>query len=128
MGKTSQKLTAKTASLNFFWILFLYLHLFILFIYYFWLRWVFVAGCRLSVVVMRLGGGSRSSSLIALCKILIAVASLVTEKWAPGIMGCSSCGMRALSAHMHGPSCPVACGIFPDQGLNPYLLHWQVDS
>ena len=28
----------------------------------------------------------------------------------------------------HGLSCPVACGIFPDQGLNPCSLHWQVDS
>ena len=24
---------------------------------------------------------------------------------------------------MHGFSCPVACGIFPDQGLNPCPLH-----
>ena len=23
---------------------------------------------------------------------------------------------------------PVACGIFPDQGSNPCLLHWQADS
>ena len=28
----------------------------------------------------------------------------------------------------HGPSCSVACGIFPDQGLNPCPLHWQADS
>ena len=28
----------------------------------------------------------------------------------------------------HGPSCPAACGIFPDQGLNPCSLHWQADS
>ena len=25
-------------------------------------------------------------------------------------------------------SCYAACGIFPDQGLNPRLLHWQVNS
>ena len=25
-------------------------------------------------------------------------------------------------------SCPVACGIFPDQGSNPSTLHWQSDS
>ena len=25
-------------------------------------------------------------------------------------------------------SCLVACGIFPDQGSNPCLLHWQADS
>ena len=28
----------------------------------------------------------------------------------------------------HGPSCAVACGILPDQGLNPCPLHWQADS
>ena len=28
----------------------------------------------------------------------------------------------------HGPSRSVACGIFPDQGSNPCLLHWQADS
>ena len=27
-----------------------------------------------------------------------------------------------------GFSCSVACGIFPDQGWNPCLLHWQADS
>ena len=26
---------------------------------------------------------------------------------------------------MHGLSCPTSRGIFPDQGLNPCLLHWQ---
>ena len=28
----------------------------------------------------------------------------------------------------HGPSCSVACGIFPDQGPNLCALHWQADS
>ena len=28
----------------------------------------------------------------------------------------------------HGPSCYAACGIFPDQGSNPFSLHWQADS
>ena len=28
----------------------------------------------------------------------------------------------------HGLSCSVACGIFPTQGSNPCLQHWQVDS
>ena len=28
----------------------------------------------------------------------------------------------------HGPSCPVACGILPDQGSNPCPPHWQADS
>ena len=29
---------------------------------------------------------------------------------------------------VHGLSCSSACGIFPDQGSNQPLLHWQVDS
>ena len=29
---------------------------------------------------------------------------------------------------VHGLSCSTACGIFLDQGSNPCLLHWQVDS
>ena len=28
----------------------------------------------------------------------------------------------------HGLSCSTACGLFPDQGLNPCPLHWWVDS
>ena len=28
----------------------------------------------------------------------------------------------------HGPSRSTACGILPDQGLNPCPLHWQADS
>ena len=36
--------------------------------------------------------------------------------------GLSSCG------HARRFSCFVACGIFPDKGLNPCLLHWQADS
>ena len=41
---------------------------------------------------------------------------------APGLWGTGSAVMvRELS-------CSMACGIFLDQGLNPCLLHWQVDS
>ena len=28
---------------------------------------------------------------------------------------------------MHALSFSVPCGVFPDQGSNPCLLHWQVD-
>ena len=51
--------------------------------------------------------------------LLIAVASLVVEH------GLSGAGSVVVA---HGLSCSVACGIFPDHGSNPYLLHWQVDS
>ena len=54
-------------------------------------------------------------------------------------VGFNSCGMLAQQLLLsgqgagsvvvaHGLSCSVACGIFPDQGLNPCPLHWQADS
>ena len=45
-----------------------------LFIYLFWLCWVFVAVCRLSLVV-----GSGGYSLVVLHGLLMAVASLVNH-------------------------------------------------
>ena len=39
--------------------------------------------------------------------------------------GCRRAGSVVVA---HGPSCSAACGIFPDQGLNPCSLHWQADS
>ena len=43
--------------------------------------------------------------------------------------GFACCRAQALGAQasevvVHGLSCSAACGIFPDQGLNPCLLHW----
>ena len=40
----------------------------------------------------------------------------------PGLQGTGSIAV------VHRLSCSKACGIFPDQGLNLALLHWQVDS
>ena len=35
---------------------------------------------------------------------------------------------RALSSYSWQASCSTACGIFMNQGSNPYPLHWQADS
>ena len=45
------------------------------------------------------------------------------------IMSCRifSCGAQILVV-AHRVSCSEACGIFPNQGSNLCLLHWQVDS
>ena len=72
---------------------------------YFWLRWVFVAVRRLSLVVASgatLLHGARASH----CDVF------------------SCCRARALDARAsvvvaHGLSCSAACGIFLDQGSNP---------
>ena len=55
---------------------------------------------------------------VVVCRLLTVVTSLVEQ------------GLEAAQASVivvHGLSCSEACGIFPDQGSNPCLLHWQVD-
>ena len=42
--------------------------------------------------------------------------------------GFSSCGMQVSVVVAHGLSYFAVCGIFPGQGSNLCLLHWQVDS
>ena len=62
----------------------------------------------------------RGPLFIAVRGPLTVVASLVAEH---------KLQRRAGSVVVaHGPSCSVACGIFPDQGSNPCPLHWQADS
>ena len=83
--------------------------------------------------------GKQGLLFIAVCGLLIVVASLVAEHglqthelqqlWHTG---------SAVVAHelqstgsvvvAHRLSCFAACGIFPDQGSNPCPLQWQVDS
>ena len=79
---------------------------------------VFVA-----VHVLSLVATGRSYSLVAVCGLLSAVASLVTE--------CTSfCSYATLGSGVGVPrfSYSSACGIFLDQGLNSGPLHWQADS
>ena len=109
---------------------------FYLFMYsfiYFGLCWVFVSA-QTSLVV------SRGYFLVAVHGLFIAVASLVVEHGALGCTGFSSSGTwvqefwflgsraQTGSIVVHGLTCPEACGIFPDLGLNLCLLHWQADS
>ena len=74
---------------------------------------------------------SRDYFLVAVHGLLIPMASPVAEhrlsgEWASvaGAHGPSSPGSQALEHRLN----PRACGIFPDQGSNLSLLHWQMDS
>ena len=85
---------------------------FYLFIY-FWLCWVFISVRGLSLIAASgatLHRGARASHYRGL--------------------SLRSTGSRCTGSVVvaHGPSCSVACGIFPDQGSNPCPLHWQADS
>ena len=81
---------------------------------YFWLCWVFVSARGLSLVA---ASGGHSSSR---CAGLSLLRPLLLRS-----IGSRRAGSVIVA---HGPRCSAACGIFPDQGANPYPLHWQADS
>ena len=71
---------------------------------------------------------SRGYSLPAILRLLVAVASLVAEHglwvtWA-SVVVVSRLQSTGSIVVAHGLSCPMACGLFLDQGSNPCLLHW----
>ena len=83
---------------------------------------------------------SRGCSVVVVCRLCIGGFSCGAQALGHlGITGCvhglSSCSSPALE-HSCGTqrSCSMACGIFldggifPDQGPNPRLLYWQVDT
>ena len=91
---------------------FLFFYLFIIFS--FWLCWVFVSVRGLSIVAASGGHSSSRCAGLSLSRPLLLRST-----------GCRRAGSVVVA---HGPSCSAACGIFPDQGLNPCPLHWQADS
>ena len=86
---------------------------FYLFIY-FWLCWVFVSVRGLSLVAASGGHSSSRCAGLSLSRPLLLRST-----------GSSRAGSVVVA---HGPSCSAAYGILPDQGSNPYPLHWQADS
>ena len=92
------------------WSIYLFIYLFI----YLWLCWVFVSVRGLSLVTASGGHSSSRCAGLSLSRPLLLR---------------STSSRRAGSVVVaHGPSCSVACGIFPYQGSNPCPLHWQADS
>ena len=94
----------------FYFYLFIYFLIFYLFIYlfiyiYFWLCWVFVSVRGLSPFAASGGHSSSRCAGLSLSRPLLL--------WSTG----SRCAGSVVVAD--GPSCSVACGIFPDQGSNP---------
>ena len=93
-----------------FWPSFLFLKNFI----YLWLCWVFVSVRGLSLVAASGGHSSSRCAGLSLSQPLFLRST-----------GSRRAGSAAVA---HGPSCSVACGIFPGQGSNPCPLHRQADS
>ena len=91
----------------------LFFGFFLIFIY-FWPCWVFVSVRGLSPVAASGGHSSLRCAGLSLSRPLLL--------WSTGSRRAGSVVV------VHGSSCSVACGIFPDQGSNPCPLHWQADS
>ena len=85
-----------------------------LFIIYFWLCWVFVSVWGLSLVAASGGHSSLRCAGLSLSLPLLLRST-----------GSRRAGSVVVA---HRPSFSAACGILPDQGLNPCPLHWQADS
>ena len=96
------------ATLFFFFKLFIYLFI------YFWLCWVFVFVRGLSPAVASGGHSSSRCAGLSLSRPLLLQST-----------GSRHAGSVIVA---HGPSRSAACGILPDEGLNPCPLHWQADS
>ena len=91
------------------------------FLFQFWLLWVFAATLGLSLVA-----ASRVFSLVAAPGLPIAAASVSGH----GLQPVQASAVAAYSFQSTGSvavalrlSCPIVCGIFPDQGFNPCSLH-----
>ena len=86
------------------------------------LKFLFIFGCTESLLPGEL-------SLVAASRSLRRVgATLGLGALARIVGGFSCCRAQASVVMVHGLSCSMACGIFPDQGLKPCPLHWQANS
>ena len=80
-------------------------------------------------LVVGIGGSSLAAGALA----SLAGEHRLQGAWASGaeVCGRSSCDSRALEHQLRSRgnrlSCSKTYGIFPDQGMNLCLLHWQVD-
>ena len=104
------------------------------FLFFFGLCWVFTVAHRFSLV-----SESGDYSVVVVRRLLIVVSCLGAEHglWGAGASVAVAHGSVFVAPGLwstgsvvvaHGLSCPSACGIFLDQGLNPCLLHLQTDS
>ena len=112
----------------------------VVYLFFFNLIYLFLAALGLRCCVWAFSTCGKQRLLFAVvCGLLIAVASLVVEHGlqARGLQQLWHAGSVVVAHRLqstgsvvvvHRLSCSAACGIFPEQGLNPCPLHWQVDS
>ena len=113
-----------------------------IFVYYFWLHWVFIAGCRFSLVVVSRDYSSCSARAsyshgFPCCR----VGALGAQASEVSVCGLSSCSSHTLECWLSSYSAPAlklrsksliaprhVIFLFLDQGSSPSPLHWKEDS
>ena len=92
----------------------------VVFFFFFKMYLFSTCGCAESALLLMGCGLSR----VAVRGPLVSGASLVAEPRLQGPPASVAVAWGLCSAALR-LSCPTACGIFPEQGSNPCLLHWQ---
>ena len=100
---------------------------------YFWLRWVIIAACGISLKCCSWGYSWLRCPGFSLQWLLflgstgsrLGPQQLQLKDSEVMLQGLLSAGSVAVA---QGLSCSMAFGIFQDQGLNSFPLHWQADS
>ena len=91
-------------------------------------KWGVLSGCDSGGSSLAVAGGG-SSLAVAVGGPLWLGCSGFSSQWLLLLWRvCSRACMKPSVVVGHGRRCPVARGIFPDQGLNPCPLHWQAVS
>ena len=89
--------------------------------------YLFIFGCAGSSLLLELVSSCEEWGLLSICG-----GFSCCRAWAPGHVGsvvvASGLQSTGTVVEVHRFTCSVAYSFFPDQGLNPCLLHWQVDS
>ena len=97
--------------------LFIYLFIFKFYLFYFWLRWVFIAACGLPLVAVSGGYSSLRCVSFSLWWLLLLWSTASRH------VGFSSCGTRALEHRLSscGARAYLLCGMWdlPGPGLEP---------
>ena len=117
LWKLELMMAASAATLTFF-----FWHVHTVLCIYFWLPWIFIAVCKLPLVVESGGFSLLRGMDFSLWWLLLL--------WNVGSRGQELQSLRQMGsvAVAHRLSCFAACGIFPDRGSNTCPLHWRADS
>ena len=99
--------------------------------------YLFIYGSVGSSLLLRLFSSCGTQGRLSICRVRVSHCCGFScyGAWALGPPDVTRCGtwtqqlrLPGSKAQVHGFGCCRACGIFPCQGWNPCLLHWQVDS